>query len=111
MKRLSKTHAILMVAMLPVAMSTRAFAAPDGQYAYDQPGDKNFVNNTGVLERVHPTAGNNQSYKVATPRAQVKATFTNKPIVVDGVREAAWDDATAYPITHKFNAASPSRPV
>ena len=81
-----------------------AFAALVGRYAYDQPGDRNFVSNTNVLERWSPTAGNNQSYKIATPRAQVKANFTTKPIVVDGVREAAWDDATPYPVTNKFNA-------
>ena len=32
-----------------------AIAAAGGQYAYDQPGDKHFVNNTAVLERTSPT--------------------------------------------------------
>ena len=105
MKRPSKTRAVLMVALLLLGVATSvAFAALVGRYAYDQPGDRNFVSNTNVLERWSPTGGNNQSYKIATPRAQVKATFTTKPIVVDGVREAAWDDATPYPITNKFNA-------
>jgi len=105
MKRPFKTRTGLIVATLlfGVAMSV-AFAALVGRYAYDQPGDRNFVSNTNVLERWSPTAGNNQSYKIATPRAQVKANFTTKPIVVDGVREAAWDDATPYPVTNKFNA-------
>ena len=74
------------------------------RYAYDQPGDKHFVNNTAVLERTSPTGANNQSYKLSAPRAQVTATFTSRPIVVDGVREAAWDAATPYPIAHAFNA-------
>src|SRR5262249_33071020 len=82
-----------------------AVVAAGGQYAYDQPGDKRFVNNTSVLERASPTGANNQSYKVTTPRARVNAVFTNQPIVIDGIREAAWDNATPYAITHKFNAA------
>src|SRR4051812_416364 len=73
-------------------------------YPYDQPNDKNFVNNTAVLERQHPTTANNQSYKIPSPRAQIKAAFTSKPITIDGQREPAWDDATPYPIAHKFNA-------
>jgi hypothetical protein len=79
--------------------------AAGGQYAYDQPGDRRFVNNTGVLERSSPNGANNQSYKISTPRAQVKATFASRPITVDGVREAVWDAATAYPIAHRFNAS------
>ena len=81
-----------------------ALAALVGRYAYDQPGDKNFVSNTNVLERWAPGGGNNQSYKITTPRAQVKATFTTRPIVVDGIREAAWDVAYPYPIANKFDA-------
>ncbi len=91
--------------MLPfvVALSV-ALAARDGQHAYDQPGDRNFVSNTNVLERWTRTGGNNQSHKITAPRAQVKAAFTSKPIVVDGEREIAWNDATAYPISNKFDA-------
>ncbi len=84
--------------------ASAAFAILAGQYAYDHPGDKKFVCNTNILERWSPTGSNNQSNKVATPRARVKAKFTTKPIVVDGVREAAWDDAVPYPIANKFNA-------
>src|SRR5215471_3215190 len=86
-----------------IAMLATVVAAV-GQYAYDGLGDKRFVNNTAVLERVSPNGDNNQSYKVAAPRTQVRAAFTSRPIIVDGVREAAWDAATAYPIVHKFNA-------
>jgi hypothetical protein len=75
-------------------------AAVAGQYPYDQPGDKKFVNNTAVLERTAAGVANNQSTKLSAPRAQVTATFTNRPIVVDGVREAAWDAATPFPIAH-----------
>ncbi len=81
-----------------------AIAAIGAQYPYDQPGDRKFVNNTAVLERTAPGGTNNQSTKLAATRAQVTATFTTRPIVVDGVREAAWDAATAVPITHAFNA-------
>ena len=77
-----------------------AFAA-GSQYAYDHAGDKRFVTNTAVLERA---GANNQSEKVVVPRAQVKASFTPRPIAVDGVREAAWDAATPYPISHAFSA-------
>ena len=105
MKRPSKTRTFLIVAMLLFGIAaSAAFAALIGRYAFDQPGDKKFVSNTNVLERWTPTGGNNQSYKIAAPRAQLKATYTTKPIVVDGVREAAWDDATAYPIANKFDA-------
>jgi hypothetical protein len=105
MKRPSKIRAVLIVAMLSFGVAASvAFAALIGRYAYDRPGDRNFVSNTSVLERWTPTGGNNQSYKSATPRAQVNATFTTKPIVVDGVRESAWDDATPYSIAKKFNA-------
>jgi hypothetical protein len=105
MKRPSKTRAVLITAMLLFAVAiSAAFAALVGRYSYDQPGDKSFVSNTNVLERWSPTGSNNQSHKIAAPRAQVKAAFTTKAIVVDGVREAAWDDATPYLIANKFNA-------
>src|SRR6478609_1336889 len=75
-------------------------------YDYSQPGDKNYVNNTNVLERsLGATSSNNQSLKITAPRAQASAAFTAAPIVVDGIREAAWDAATVYPITNKFNTA------
>jgi hypothetical protein len=75
------------------------------QYGYNQPGDKNYVNNTAVLERsLGTTSSNNQSLKITAPRAQVSATFTTAPIAVDGAREAAWDAATPYPIANKFLA-------
>jgi hypothetical protein len=76
-----------------------------GQYDYSQPGDKNYVSNTNVLQgSLGATSSNNQSWKIAVPRAQGTATFTTAPIVVDGVREAAWDTAAAYPIANKFAA-------
>jgi hypothetical protein len=104
MKRPSQTRASIVVILLfGVALSV-AFAALAGRYAYDQPGDRNFVSNTNVLERWTLNGGNNQSAKITAPRAQVKATFTAKPIAVDGVRESAWNDATPYPIANKFNA-------
>jgi hypothetical protein len=105
MKRQSKSRAVLIAAMLLLGIAASvAFAALVGQYAFDQPGDKRFVSNTNVLERWTPTDGNNQSCKITAPRAQVKATFTTTPIAVDGVKEAAWDNATSYPIANKFNA-------
>ena len=85
-------------------------AAPVGLYPYDQRGDRHYVNNTAVLERWSPAGGNNQSYKIALPRTQVKAAFTPERIVVDGIREAAWDAATSYPITNKFNLSGASAP-
>jgi hypothetical protein len=54
-----------------------------------------------VLER---DGANNQSTKVATPRAAVRATFTRQPVAVDGRREAAWDAATAWPVANLYNA-------
>jgi hypothetical protein len=101
MKKSSKTRIALIITTLLFGVATPL--AMLGQYAYDQPGDRNFVSNTNILERWSPTGSNNQSYKITTPRAQVKATFTTKPIVVDGIRETAWDDATPYPIANKFN--------
>jgi len=104
MKPYTNVRAVWALALVGIGIAATApVGAPDGQYPYDQPDDKQFVNNTNVLERWSPTAGNNQSYKIVSPRAQVKASFTDKPIVVDGIREAAWDAATPYPIIHKFN--------
>ena len=68
--------------------ATVAVAARVGQYGYDQPGDKHFVNNTAVVERSSIAGGNNQSQKIVATRAQMNATFTRQPIGVDGVREA-----------------------
>ncbi len=78
-----------------------ALPAAAGEYAYDQPGDRRFVSNTAVLER---NGTDNRSTRITAPRAQVMARFTRRPVIVDGVREAAWDAATAYPITNRFNA-------
>lgn len=85
-------------ALLGMFFSAVALSA---QYAYDQPGDRLFVNNTAVLER---TGDNNRSFKLALPRAQAEARFTARPIVVDGVREAAWEKARRYPIANRFDA-------
>jgi hypothetical protein len=103
MKKLSKNLAILLTLTLLFGVVTpTAFAAPSNQYMYNQPGDKNYVSNTNVLQGY---GSNNYSPKVTAPRAQANATFTTKPITVDGVREAAWDDATSYQIANTFNAA------
>jgi len=90
--------------MLLLGVAASLALTAGGQYAYDQPGDKRFVNNTAVLERTSPTGANNQSSKVATPRAQVNAAFTRQSPVIDGVREAVWDTAASYPIANAFNA-------
>ncbi len=103
MKRLSKTLALMALTLLLGTATSVAFAAPGDLYPYDQPGDKKYVSNTNVIERWSPSGSNNQSYKITTSRAQAKASFTSKPIVVDGVREAAWDAATPYPIVNKFS--------
>lgn len=105
MKRPSHTCAILIIAALLFAVAaSAALAALIGRYGYDQPGDRNFVSNTGILERWSPAGGDNQSCKIVTPRAKVKAAFTAKPITIDGVREAAWNDAAPFPIANQFNA-------
>jgi hypothetical protein len=83
-----------------IAAST-APAAADGQYAYDGPGDRRFVNNTAVVDL---PGTNNQREKITTPRAEVQAAFTRQAIVVDGVREGAWNAAKPWPIAHAFNA-------
>lgn len=105
MKWPSKARAFLIISTLLGVAASVAIAALVGRYAYDQPGDKRFVNSTSVLERWSPAGGNNQSCKIATPRAQIKASFSASPIVLDGVKEASWDNATPYPIIHKFNAS------
>jgi len=95
---------IVPVALLCAAVAPAAAAAtPDG-YGYDQPGDKDHVSNTAILERFSPNGGNNQSYKVVADRAEATASFTATPITVDGVAEATWDGATSYPIDNKFTA-------
>lgn len=106
MKKRSRSLAFALPLTLIVGgVATTASAATGEQYPYDEPGDKHYVNNTSVLERFSPTGANNQSYKVASPRAQADAIFTTASIAVDGVRDAAWDAATAYPIDNKFNTA------
>jgi len=83
-----------------------AAAAPGDLYDYSHAGDKNYINNTAILERsLGTSSSNNQSLKIVAPRAQVSATFTAAPITVDAIREAAWDAATPYPIVNKFNTA------
>ena len=73
MRRRRQTHAIrILVTVLFAAAASIGLAAGVSQYRYDQPGDKHFVNNTAVLERTSPAASNNQSYKIATPRARSK---------------------------------------
>jgi hypothetical protein len=105
MKRPYKTRVILILAMpLFGIIASMAFAVLAGRYAYDQPGDRNFVNNTNILERWSLTGGNNQSCKIEARRAQVKAAFTTKSLAIDGVRESAWDDATPHTISNTFDA-------
>lgn len=113
MKKLSKPLAILLTLIMLIGIAAPvAFAAQGDLYPYDQPGDKNYITNTAVLERWSPIGSNNQSYKITTPRAQANAMFTTEPIVVDGIRDAAWDAATPYSINNKFNvgmtAAAPT---
>ena len=103
-----KLHRPLTVALalaLALGVATPASAASPPGYPYDQPGDKHYVANTNVLERFSPSGGNNTSYKVEAPRAEADATFTTAGVAVDGVREEAWDAATAYPIENSFTAA------
>jgi len=92
---------LLCVALLGSACATASLVGALPGYGYDRPGDRHFVNNTAVLERA---GANNQSSRIAADRARMTATFTRRPIVVDGLRESAWDAATAYPIAHRFNA-------
>ena len=60
MKRPTPNLAAPIAAMLAAVAVTTAIAAAGGQYAYDRPGDKRFVNNTAVLERTSPSGGSNQ---------------------------------------------------
>ena len=105
-----KTLARPLAALLPLALLVGA-AAPAGAatdphpYPYDGPEDRAFVTNTNILERYSPTGSNNQSYAVTSPRAAANATFTTEAVVVDGMRDDAWDAATAYPIDNAFTAA------
>lgn len=103
MKKLSKPLVTLLTLLLFGLITPLVMALPGDVYPYNRPGDKDYVNNTNVLERFHPSAGNNQSYKVEANRAQANAMFTTASIAVDGVREAAWDAATPYAIANKFN--------
>ena len=104
-ERRARNGAGLLVATTCLGVATTlAVLAQGSQYAYDRPGDRRFVNNTAVLERAS-AAGNNQSEKIAVPRARLNATFTRQAVVVDGVRDAAWNAATPYPIANRFNAA------
>lgn len=103
--KLFRPLAVALPLALVVGTASPAAAASADGYPYDQPGDKNHLTNTNVLERYSPTGGNNQSFKVESPREQADATFTTEAIAVDGVREAAWDAATAYPIDNSFTAA------
>jgi hypothetical protein len=103
---LKRNLAVVVPLVLAIgAVAPAAAAVADDGYPYDQPGDKNYVNNTNVLERFSPLGGDNQSYKVEASRAQADATFTTAAIAVDGVREAAWDAATPYEIGNTFNAS------
>lgn len=104
--KLSRPLAVLVPLTLVLgAMAPGTAASASDGYPYDQPGDKDYVSNTNVLERFSPDGGNNQSYKVEADRAAADATFTTQPVTVDGSAEAAWDAATAYPIDNAFNTA------
>lgn len=106
MLKLSKNLAILFTLLLLLGITTMASAVPGDRYAYDEHGDKDFMTNTNILERYLPTGNsNNQSYKVTSPRAQADASFTTDTIVVDGVRDTAWETAVSYPISNKFNTS------
>lgn len=88
----------LLIAACLLAGSQAMAATP---YAYDQPGDRPFMNNTAVLER---NGANNRSEKLVLPRARVAAGFVGQAVVVDGVRDAVWNAAAPHPIIHRFNA-------
>lgn len=104
MKTLSKAVALTLPLALAIgATASAANAVTDPAYPYDEPGDKDFVSNTNVLERYTPDgAGDNRSHKVVADRAAAEAMFTAEPIVVDGERDAAWDAAATYPIGNAF---------
>ncbi len=100
----TKSFGLALIMLLSI-LNSAVFALP-GDYPYDQPGDKNYITNTNVIQGYLPTgSSNNQSYKVTSPRAQANATFTSDSITVDGSKEAAWDAATAYPMANMFNTA------
>ena len=96
MKRLSESLSFCRSWLLFGVTVSAALAAQRGMYAYDQPGDKNQVNNTGVLERF---THRQQQPKLQNHCGQNSGQrhVTTSPIVVDGVREDAWDRATPYP--------------
>lgn len=81
-----------------------AYAVLADRYAYNRPEDRSFVSNTGIIERWSPDGDNNQSCKIAAPRARLQAAFAAAPPVIDGIRDAVWDNAVPHPIAHKFNA-------
>ncbi len=106
MKRLPKILATLLTFALMFGIAMMGVdAAPGDQYPYDQTEDKDNVCNTNIIQGWSPTGSNNVSTEINTPRAQGNAVFTNELITVDGVRESAWNSATSYPISNKFNAA------
>ncbi|MDR1062010.1 MAG: hypothetical protein LBL83_12590 [Clostridiales bacterium] len=105
-RRKSKARAalalILAAAIAAALVPAGAFAAAGEIYAYDRPGDKDYMTNTAITERTETA---NASRKIVVDRAQGAAQFTGATLAVDGVREAAWDAATAYPVSHMFNGA------
>ncbi|WP_162940013.1 sugar-binding protein [Gryllotalpicola protaetiae] len=107
MRKLNRSLAVVVPVVLLVGVFAPSAFASQGAgraYPYNQPGDKDYVTNTNVIERYSPDAGNNESYKVVANRAKANAAFTANPITVDGVKDPAWNQAKAYPIGNKFNA-------
>ena len=72
MKHPSKTRAVPFVALLVfgVAISVTSTTLV-GRSAYDQPGDKDFVNNTNVLERWSPPTATTKAAK--SPRPELRS--------------------------------------
>ncbi len=106
MRKLARPLVVLTTGALLIGLTAPPSSAAAGdRYAYDQPGDTDYINNTNVLERFSPEGGNNRSYKVVADRAQANAAFTTESIAVDGVREAAWTAATANEIGHRYNTS------
>jgi len=103
-RRTLRPVALLVPAAILLGAASPASAAPGDSYPYNQPGDKQLMGNTNILERYSPTGGNNQSTEVTAPRAAAEALFTTEPIVVDGARDDAWDAASSYPIANAFDA-------
>src|SRR5690606_14053735 len=95
-------HASLAAAVLVAAAPG---LADDTGYAYDASRDKRYVANTNVLERWSPDDTNNRSHKITSGRARAEAAFMAEPVVVDGVREAAWDAAAPFAVASTFDAA------